>query len=98
MIHNGTYLGAKTSQNEPPFFCCKKCDYSTCKIGNWKRHLKTKKHNDTQMVHNDTHLGAKRSSTQTAQNGYVDVGNPTSIIVVIIDIRKLVSGMRMMIM
>ena len=67
MIHNGTYLGAKTSQNEPPFFCCKKCDYTTCKIGNWKRHLKTKKHNDTQMVHNDTHLGAKRSSTQTAQ-------------------------------
>ena len=59
MITNDNYLGAKTSQNEPVKYYCKCCDYSTCKIANWKRHLKTKKHNDNQMVTNDNHLGKK---------------------------------------
>ncbi len=59
MITNDNYLGAKTSQNEPAKYYCKCCDYSTCKIANWKRHLKTKKHNDNQMVTNDNYLGKK---------------------------------------
>ena len=45
MVHNGAYLGAKTSQKEPETYHCEKCDYFTCKIGNLKRHPKTKKHN-----------------------------------------------------
>jgi hypothetical protein len=59
MIHNDTDLGAKNSQNEPAIFHCENCDYTTSKVGNWKRHLKTKKHNDTSEV-------AKRSHTSTA--------------------------------
>ena len=61
MLHNATYLGAKTSQNEPDIFHCEKCHYTTCKIGNWKRHLQTKKHNATKMLHNATSLGPKAS-------------------------------------
>ena len=65
MVQNGTLLGAETSQNEPEVYHCKKCDYTTSKIGNWKRHLKTKKHNGTQMVHDDTSKGAETSHTST---------------------------------
>ena len=64
MLHNDTDLGAETSQNEPAIFYCKKCDYTTCKIGNWKRHLKTKKHNATEMLHNATDLGPKTSQNE----------------------------------
>lgn len=63
MIHNDTHLGAEKSKKEPEFWNCEKCDFSTSKNGNWQRHLKTIKHNDTQMIHNDTHLGAKKSQT-----------------------------------
>ena len=52
MIVNGSNLGAKTSQKEPEEYCCKSCDYNTCKLANWKRHLKTKKHNDSKMIVN----------------------------------------------
>ena len=44
----------------------KKCDYTTCHIGHWKRHLKTKKHNDTIMIPYDTisgQKGTKKDST-----------------------------------
>ena len=44
------YLGAKTSQNEPTIYTCKHCDYTTSKIGNWKRHLKTRKHMDNKWI------------------------------------------------
>ena len=72
MIHNDTYLGAETSQKEPAFFHCKKCDYTTCKLGNWKRHLKTKKHNGTKMIHDDTSNELKRAATSTAVvNNYI---------------------------
>ena len=50
MVNDGNYLGAKRSQNELSEFYCAKCDYATSKNGNWHRHLKTKKHNATQMV------------------------------------------------
>ena len=54
MIVNDSNLGAKTSQKEPEEYHCKKCDYTTCKLANWKRHLKTKKHNDSKMIVNDS--------------------------------------------
>tara|TARA_B100000902_G_scaffold366399_1_gene388149 strand:- start:220 stop:1137 length:918 start_codon:yes stop_codon:yes gene_type:complete len=44
------YLGAETSQNEPAIFHCKHCHYTTSKIGNWKRHLKTRKHMDNKWI------------------------------------------------
>ena len=28
-------------------YYCKSCDYTTCKTSDWKKHLKTKKHNDS---------------------------------------------------
>ena len=59
MLHNATVLGAKTRKNAPCEYHCKKCDYTTCKTSDWKRHLKTKKHNATEMLHNATYLGPK---------------------------------------
>ena len=64
MVHNGADLGAKKSQKEPEEYHCKKCDFFTCKLGNWKRHLKTKKHNATQMLPDADYLG-----TKTDENG-----------------------------
>ena len=64
MITNDNYLGAKTSQNEPSKYHCKRCDYFTSKLANWKRHLKTKKHNGNHMVTNDNFLGAKTSQNE----------------------------------
>ena len=66
MLPNADYLGAKTSKNEPLKYCCEKCDYSTSKLANWKRHLKTKKHNATQMLPNADYLGAKTSQNEPA--------------------------------
>lgn len=54
MLENAAYLRAK---NEPKYRC-EKCDYSTCKICNWKRHIESKKH---KMLHNAAYLGAKAS-------------------------------------
>lgn len=54
MLENAGYLRAK---NEPKFYC-KSCHYSTCKIGNWKRHVDSKKH---KMLDNAGDLGAKTS-------------------------------------
>ena len=45
MVQNGADLGAKKSQKEPEEYHCEKCDFFTSKLSNWKRHLKTKKHN-----------------------------------------------------
>jgi len=59
MVNNGNYLGAKTSQNELPEFYCANCDYATSKVGNWKRHLETKKHIATQMVSDGNYLEPK---------------------------------------
>ena len=52
---------ARTDENGTESYRCEKCDYATSKVGNWKRHLKTKKHNATQMLQNATYLGAKTS-------------------------------------
>uniref|UniRef100_A0A6C0LM69 C2H2-type domain-containing protein n=1 Tax=viral metagenome TaxID=1070528 RepID=A0A6C0LM69_9ZZZZ len=64
MLHNATYLGAEKSQKEPEEYHCEKCDFFTSKLGNWKRHIKTKKHNATEMLHNATDLWEKKSQKE----------------------------------
>ena len=59
MLPNADYLGAKTRKNAPSVYHCEKCYYTTCKTSDWKRHLKTKKHNADQMLTNVDSLGAK---------------------------------------
>jgi len=56
MITNDNKKGAKRSQ----LFCCKFCDYSTGKIGNWKRHVLTLKH---KMITNDNKKEPKGATT-----------------------------------
>ena len=56
-------LGAKTSQNEPTIYTCKHCHYTTCKIGNWKRHLKTRKHMDNKWITMDNNKDGKTPDT-----------------------------------
>jgi hypothetical protein len=64
MLHNATYLGAEKSQKELDAYHCEKCDFFTSKLGNWKRHIKTKKHNATKMLHNATYLGSEKSQKE----------------------------------
>ena len=52
--------GLKTTKNDYPKYHCSKCDYTTCDISNWKRHLKTKKHNTDKRLTNTDTLGKKR--------------------------------------
>lgn len=68
MLHNATVLGAKTRKNAPCEYHCKKCDYTTCKTSDWKRHLNTKKHNATEMLHNATCLGAKTRHKESEED------------------------------
>ena len=58
MITNDNYLG-NSGQKKAEKYYCKCCDYSTSYESKWKRHIKTKKHNDNQMVTNDNSLGKK---------------------------------------
>lgn len=55
MVHNGTSEVAKSCDK----FICEKCHYSTSIKSSWDKHLKTKKHNLSQMVHNGTSKVAK---------------------------------------
>ena len=64
MLHNATYLGPKTAKNGLEEYQCEKCDYTTCHLSHWKRHLKTKKHNATKMLHNATCLGPKAAEKE----------------------------------
>jgi len=61
MITNDNKKGAKTSQK----FYCKKCDYTTSKIGNWERHKTTLKH---KMITNDNKKEPKRATTHMCPN------------------------------
>ena len=45
-MQNATYLGDKSRQKVAPKYYCEKCDYSTSKLSDWKKHIKTKKHMD----------------------------------------------------
>ena len=55
MLHNL----AQNAQKKHKIFHCEKCDYSTSHSGMWNRHLKTKKHNATEMLHDATTNGTK---------------------------------------
>jgi hypothetical protein len=46
MVHNGTDNVAKNRRE----YNCEKCNYNTCKLGDWKKHLETKKHNNSKTV------------------------------------------------
>jgi hypothetical protein len=59
MVTNGDTLGAKTRKNTLNTYRCEKCDYTTSKTSDWKRHLQTKKHNGDIMMTNGDTLGAK---------------------------------------
>ena len=63
MVHNDTYLGTEKHEKSTTKYHCKKCDYSTCHLGLWKRHLQTKKHNGTKMVHDDTSKAPKSTTS-----------------------------------
>ena len=72
MVHNGTQNVAKSRSNVAREYHCEKCDYTTCKTSDWKKHLKTKKHNGTKMVHNDTSNSQKVAEvTKMVTNNYV---------------------------
>ena len=64
MVHNGTQNVAKSRSKVAQDYYCEKCDYRTCKTSDWKKHLKTKKHNGTQMIHNGTQNVAKSCSKE----------------------------------
>ena len=59
MIVNDSNLGPKAAESGRDIYTCKKCDYTTCHLSHWKRHLKTKKHNDSKMIVNDSESGQK---------------------------------------
>ena len=53
MVHNGTQNVAKSRTNVAREYHCEKCDYTTSKTSDWKKHLKTKKHSCPQMTTDD---------------------------------------------
>jgi len=64
MIHDDTHLGPKAAENGLEEYRCETCDYTTSHLSHWKRHIKTKKHNDTQMIHDDTPKEPKKAQQQ----------------------------------
>ena len=60
---------AQNAQKKHKVFHCKKCHYSTSHSGMWNRHLKTKKHNATQMLPNADYLG--NSGQKKAENAWI---------------------------
>ena len=74
MVQNGADLGPKSSQKVAQEYHCKKCDYNTCKLSNWKKHLKTKKHNGAEMVHNTCKKVAQKEPTINADKFTCECG------------------------
>lgn len=64
--------GLKTTKNDYQTYHCSKCDYTTCDISNWKRHIKTKKHNTDKRLTNTDTLGKKR--LKTTKNWHCECG------------------------
>ena len=72
MTTKGLQEGAEKSQKEPEEYHCKKCDFFTSKIGNWKRHLKTKKHSCPQMTTDDyKRTTQKEKKGATTKSDYI---------------------------
>jgi hypothetical protein len=71
MIVNDSDLVPKSSI----LFCCKLCDYSTCKKSQFNRHLSTDKHqnhtNDSKMVGNGSDLVPKSSNYYKCECGKI---------------------------
>jgi len=57
---------------------CEKCDYRTSKTSDWKKHLKTKKHNDYAMTTDDYTKVAKKSQENTPTSFECDCGKKYS--------------------
>ena len=68
MLPNVDYLG-NSGQKKAEKHYCKCCDYSTCYLSKWNRHLKTKKHNATKMLPNADYLG--NSGQKKAENAWI---------------------------
>ena len=85
MVHNGTLEVAKSCKKVAPTFYCEKCDYATSRKSSWKKHLETRKHNDTQMIHNGTSEVAKSCTSDLESQKWVCIcGKVISIIAGII--------------
>lgn len=70
--------GAKKSQKEPTNLYCENCDFTTSKIGNWKKHIQTKKHNDYAMTTYDYTKVAKSSNQKVTASFVCECGKKYS--------------------
>ena len=61
--------GLKTTKNDYQTYNCSKCDYTTSDISNWKRHIKTKRHNTDKRLTNTNNLDKKRQKTTKKRHG-----------------------------
>ena len=71
MVGNDSDLSQKVSEK----FCCKFCNYNTCKKSDFKKHLTTDKHkkreNDSKMVVNDSDLSQKVAGKYVCECGNI---------------------------
>ena len=74
MVHNGADLGPKAAENGPLEYQCKKCDYTTCHLSHWKRHLKTKKHNGAEWCIETCQKRPKKELTINANKFVCECG------------------------
>ena len=56
-------LGTEKHEKNTSKYHCKKCDFSTCHLGLWKRHLKTRKHMDNKWITMDNKKDEKTPDT-----------------------------------
>ena len=61
MTTKGLQNVAKSRSKVAHEYHCEKCDYSTCKTSDWKKHLKTKKHNLCLMTTDDYKMTTEMS-------------------------------------
>ena len=67
MIVTDSYLGTKKDKKGQAIYECKCCSFITSHSGHWKRHLQTKKHNDSKMIVNGTKKSPKKDNSITAK-------------------------------
>jgi len=56
-------LGTEKHEKNTIKYHCEKCDFSTCHLGLWKRHLKTRKHMDNKWITMDNKKDEKTPDT-----------------------------------